>query len=194
MTDSIRIVEPFLDNETFSSLAWQLMSTPSYQPLDYTVNPSEKDGSIDAFGEQECLDKSKLHEAIFNFTFYKKFYRSEFIDDFYYQARKQLAEVYKRLNVKKMFMLRANCTTALLENKLSAFHRDLEGNPEEEQSKTCILYLNTNNGGTQFKTGEFVRSRANTAVIFPATKEHAGVWCTNRKLRFVLNINYTEKE
>ena len=190
MTDSIRIVEPFLSDEDFSTLAWRLMTRPAYQPLDYTLNPSEKDGSIDTFGAQEYPDKSNLHEAIFNFTFYRRFFRSEFIDDFYHEQRKQIAEVYKRLEVKKMLMMRANCTTALLENKQSGFHRDLEDSPEEEEAKTCILYLNTNDGGTQFKSGEFVRSKANTAVIFPATKEHAGVWCTNRKLRFVLNINY----
>lgn len=190
MTDSIRIVEPFLDDETFSALAWRLMTRPAYQPLDYTLNPSEKDGSIDTFGAQEYPDKSRLHEAIFNFTFYRRFYRSEFIDDFYHEQRKHIKAVYERLEVEKMLMMRANCTTALLENKQSGFHRDLEDSPEEEKAKTCILYLNSNDGGTQFKTGEFVRSKANTAVIFPATKEHAGVWCTNRKLRFVLNINY----
>ena len=58
-------------------------------------------------------------------------------------------------------------------------------------SKTCVLYLNTNNGGTKFqKSGEIVQSQRNRCVIFPSHFHHAAVNTTDTKLRWVLNINY----
>ena len=58
----------------------------------------------------------------------------------------------------------------------------------------AILYLNTNNGGTKFEDGTFVKSKANRVAIFPQHIKHAGVWCTDRKLRYVLNLNYEKND
>ena len=96
------------------------------------------------------------------------------------------------LNLKQMIGMRVSCTMAAQKNYVGAFHVDLKEHPYLHQMKTAILYLNSNNGGTQIKDGEFIQSKVNRAVVFPCHQEHAGVWCTDKKLRFVLNMNYIE--
>tara|TARA_B100001109_G_scaffold5114_1_gene3907 strand:+ start:217 stop:714 length:498 start_codon:yes stop_codon:yes gene_type:complete len=60
-------------------------------------------------------------------------------------------------------------------------------------NKTCVLYLNDNDGYTEFRDGTKVDSVKNTAVIFDSNTEHRGVPATNVDRRLVLNINYFEK-
>ena len=60
-------------------------------------------------------------------------------------------------------------------------------------NKTCVLYLNTNNGYTEFEDGTKVESVANTAVIFDSNLKHRGVPATDVDRRLVLNVNYFEK-
>ena len=56
-----------------------------------------------------------------------------------------------------------------------------------------FLYLNDNDGYTEFETGEKVMSQTNTAVIFDTNLKHRGVPATNTQRRMVLNISYFEK-
>ena len=87
------------------------------------------------------------------------------------------------------FLLRVslNLTFATSNPYVSQFHVDTD----VPNSRTCVYYLNTNNGGTKFqKSGEIVQSQRNRCVIFPSHFFHAAVNTTNTKLRWVLNINY----
>ena len=59
-------------------------------------------------------------------------------------------------------------------------------------SKTCIIYLNDNDGYTEFEDSK-VESVANTAVVFDTNVKHRGVPPTNVDRRLVLNINYFVK-
>ena len=59
--------------------------------------------------------------------------------------------------------------------------------------KTSVFYLNTNNGGTIFQNGKKVISKANRLVEFDSHQSHAGVDCTDQKVRVVINFNYTKK-
>ena len=86
---------------------------------------------------------------------------------------------------------------AILRVKLNATCRNA---PEQEwhtdwqistPSKTCVLYLNDNDGYTEFKDTK-VESKANTAVVFDTNLEHRGVPSSDTR-RLVLNINYFEK-
>jgi len=88
---------------------------------------------------------------------------------------------------------------AILRVKLNATPKNA---PEQEwhtdwqistPSKTCVLYLNNNDGYTEFETGEKVVSESNTAVIFDTNIKHRGVTATNVDRRMVLNISYFEK-
>ena len=87
---------------------------------------------------------------------------------------------------------------AILRVKLNATCRNA---PEQEwhtdwqistPSKTCVLYLNDNDGYTEFKDTK-VESKANTAVVFDTDTEHRGVPATNVDRRLAININYFEK-
>ena len=60
-------------------------------------------------------------------------------------------------------------------------------------SKTCVIYLNTCDGYTEFRSGRKVYSKENTAVIFDTGHEHRGIPATDVERRLVLNINYFEK-
>jgi len=59
-------------------------------------------------------------------------------------------------------------------------------------SKTCVLYLNTNDGYTEFRDRK-VYSQENTAVIFDTNTEHRGVPASDIDRRLVLNVSYFEK-
>ena len=60
-------------------------------------------------------------------------------------------------------------------------------------SKTCVLYLNTCDGYTEFRSGKKIYSEENTAVIFDTDLEHRGTPPTNVDRRLVLNVNYFER-
>tara|TARA_B100001057_G_scaffold247797_1_gene248103 strand:- start:122 stop:601 length:480 start_codon:yes stop_codon:yes gene_type:complete len=88
---------------------------------------------------------------------------------------------------------------SILRVKLNATPK---GAPEQEwhtdwqistPSKTCVLYMNSNDGYTEFETGEKVKSESNTAIIFDTNLKHRGVPQTDTNRRLVLNISYFEK-
>ena len=58
--------------------------------------------------------------------------------------------------------------------------------------KTLLYYINTNNGGTAFETGEFVKSEQNTAVVVDGNIPHQSVGQTDTNVRLLININYLE--
>ena len=198
MTDSpIKVIDEFLPPEIFRPFAYQIMTFDGYRCCDYTTYPHESDGSIIWYGERDnplnVDPEVKFHESLFALRIYERIHNSEFISDIYHHQRTEMEGLYERLNCWKMLLMRANCTFTASENFVGKWHNDLDTHPHDHESKTCILYLNRNNGGTRFKdTGEFVQSEPNRAVIFPGKMHHAGVWCTDKKLRFVLNINYVE--
>ena len=202
MTDSpIKVIDHFLPDEVFRPLSYHLMTYDGYRPCDFTTFDHESDGSIVWFGERPDLNVNpvQLHESLFVLKIYERAHNSEMINDIYHFQRPEIEILYKRLNVWKMLLMRANCTFATSENFVGGWHNDLDTHPSDEvsdnEAKTCILYLNKNNGGTKFQeTGEFVQSESNRAVIFPGHMKHAGVWCTDNKIRFVLNINYVEND
>ena len=50
--------------------------------------------------------------------------------------------------------------------------------------------MNTNDGYTEFETGEIVKSVANRLVTFDSSIKHLGTSCTDQIDRKVLNINW----
>ena len=59
-----------------------------------------------------------------------------------------------------------------------------------ESCTTALLYINTNNGYTEFTCGTKVNSRENRLVTFPTTTFHTGTTCTDQQNRIVVNLNY----
>ena len=96
-----------------------------------------------------------------------------------------------RLQAQETFVCRANVIMRRDENVVGGFHRDVV---HREDVTTAVLYINDCNGGTAFKDGKFVQSKANRAVIFNNTDEHAGVWQTDVSFSYVVNINFLQVE
>ena len=194
MTESIRVIDDFLPTEVFELLASNIMEIDGYKCSDFAVREDEVDGSKYQFGNMNPNPNSKLHESSATFILFQKDInpKRDLMHHLYFYLQKEIDILKDRLNVKQMSIMRATCTFATQENYVSSFHTDFNLHPYQEKMRTAILYLNSNNGGTQIKDGQFVQSKANRIAIFPWEQEHAGVWCTDKKLRFVLNLNYTE--
>ena len=88
------------------------------------------------------------------------------------------------LQVEKLYRIKSNS------NPKTFFRRNLGYHVDVPNVTTSVFYVNTNNGGTKFKNGTFVRSVENRMVIFDSNQEHAGVTCTDKNVRVVVNFNY----
>ena len=100
--------------------------------------------------------------------------------------------VQQKLGVGRLDRIKSNLNPKTVFHRKGGYHTDQrhprEGYPLHQ--KTAVLYLNTNNGWTQFKKGGKVKSVANRIVIFDSNLEHTGVTCTNEKRRVIVNFNY----
>ena len=95
--------------------------------------------------------------------------------------------ILQKLDVKKLYRIKANLNPRTLFNVKTGYHVD---ESELDPHKTAVYYINTNNGGTQFKKGKKIKSLANTMVIFDSHLLHAGITCTDEKRRVMINFNY----
>jgi hypothetical protein len=64
---------------------------------------------------------------------------------------------------------------------------------QQYKSTTAILYINTNNGYTEFENGEKIFSEENKLVIFDNFLKHGGTTCTDKHERMVINFNYINR-
>jgi|9_EtaG_2_1085328.scaffolds.fasta_scaffold57408_2 hypothetical protein len=193
MSSSPKIIENFLPDILFESFAYSCINRPHFSVADYAAYPWEADGSISNLGRHLNPDPNQnLNECMAQTVIYRRRADQITITDFYIESEIVINEIRKLLNIKKLWMMRANCTFGTKEPHQGAFHKDKDSAYFDKHGKIAILYLNSNNGGTQFKDGEFIKSEANRCVIAPATAEHAGVWSTDSKCRLVLNLNYEE--
>ena len=82
--------------------------------------------------------------------------------------------------------MKLNCNYPTDKTMEHGFHIDTE-----ENSKTSIFYMNTNNGYTKFEdNGEIVKSVQNRMITFDSSIIHSGSSCTDEYNRLVLNINW----
>jgi hypothetical protein len=100
---------------------------------------------------------------------------------------KYIVPILKKLNCLAPIQVRTNLFLNKTFDK-SGWHTDYE-----YDSSTAILYLNTCNGGTEFKIKnkiKFVNAEENKIVIFPAKTEHRACNSTDAEKRYIININY----
>jgi hypothetical protein len=90
----------------------------------------------------------------------------------------------EKLKVKSLVRIKANLNPRTQTLEEHNYHIDYS------DMKTAILYLNTCDGYTKFKTGEKVDSVKNRIVIFDSNLEHTGTSCTDQYGRLVINFNY----
>jgi len=168
MADSPTVIDDFLEEEHFNKIL-NLLDENIYKPIPHTAYETGGKG-------------------LYNVNFMAMLYLQKDNEHIQSEHFGLLYPLLKKLGVKNLDIARINCTVATPYPVEGAWHRDA-GNKKDVDT-TAVFYLNTNNGGTKFKGGEFIQSRANRVVIFPEPTLHAGVWCTDTKLRYVLNLNY----
>ncbi len=105
--------------------------------------------------------------------------------------------ILHKLSVLSVYRVKMNKEPLCPERYYSDFHYDYNcsfGTHEKpighSHMKTGILYLNTNDGYTEFEDGKTVNSVANRFVEFPANTLHRGVSQTDTDFRYVINFDY----
>lgn len=193
MSSSIQVKDNFLPDNVFHPFAMALMSNGLYTPADCASYIEESDNSVSSFGENLRTNTS-LAETLFSANIFYRDMNVIHTSEFWLYNPEWFDILKKQLNVKRWMDLRVNCTTGQHKTHTGSYHVDFtfhSGN-----YKTAILYLNSNNGGTQIRREKestlFVKSQKNRLVKFPTSTKHAAVWATNAKLRFVLNMTYEE--
>jgi len=126
------------------------------------------------FNSQKVLDDNHLD----NFQFVNIFQQGN--------TANFLLDVFKKkLKVSNFLRAKLNCTTRT--SKIFKFkpHYDWDGD-----SNIAIFYVNSNNGFTEFETGEKIKSVENRLLTFDNKLKHFGTTSTNSKTRIVLNLCY----
>ena len=121
-------------------------------------------------------------QMIHNFTLYDK-KNSTYLDII------EDSKLFEKLGASYVAKCKANLNYKTIENNVGSFHTDFSGDSMKGIT-TSILYINTNNGGTQFSDGTRVKSVANRLVKFDCSQEHASVSCTDEDRRVLINVNY----
>ena len=135
------------------------------------------------YNKEICLPEDAECEKKDNWQFVHLFYLACRVNSDHFEA---LFPIIEKIEPRSLVRIKANCGARTEQPVLHGQHIDFN----YEECITSIFYLNTNNGFTQFKTGEKVESVANRLVIFPAPTYHSGVSCTDEQVRVVINFNY----
>ena len=99
-----------------------------------------------------------------------------------------LAPIIEKINCNKLLRVKSNLNPKTSKHIKRNFH--IDSDTTWNKHKTSILYINTNNGWTEFEDGSKVNSVSNRMVIFDGHIRHAGVTCTDEKTRILINFNY----
>ena len=89
-----------------------------------------------------------------------------------------------------LFWSKANMFTRFKKNHVCGYHTDIENINEIDDSYTFIYYINTNNGGTQIKGGDFIPSVKNTGLLMKSDTVHSSVVQTDTNIRLNMNFNF----
>ena len=174
----IQIIDNFLPLEIFNEFTKHAICSPHFVGVGHT-----------AFANEAC--NNNFAEQQMQAIMFQRYINSCEVSDCYLHVEPHIKKIHKLLEIKRLWLMRVNCTFGNKEGYQGAWHTDINWSEYfKTHGKTAIIYLNSNNGGTQFKNGPFVESKANRCVIASNTAIHAGVWSTNTKCRYVLNINY----
>ena len=105
--------------------------------------------------------------------------------------------IEQKFSISVLYRIKMNLQPRLPEPFTYMFHSDLSHDFEEEVAShwsTAILYINTNNGYTEFENGEKVESVANRLVMFPSNLKHRGITQTDEQTRIMINFNFLKRK
>ena len=135
-------------------------------------------------------------DGLDNYQFTHTIYRNHELEG--EEGWKFLAPVLNNLTdktehpVKVILRVKANLQPRTSDIQNRSYHQDFAdifGNTNIPYY-SAIYYVNSNDGYTEFKTGEKVESVANRLLLFTGDQDHRGTTCTNAKQRIVINFNY----
>jgi hypothetical protein len=167
----IEIIDNFLPLDEFKEI--QETITSSYFPWFINLNVLYAD---------EAFDKK---DHLFNYQFVHSFYNN------WRPASGQIDKIDKfvnKINPAAILRIKANLNPVTEKRIIHGMHIDYL-----EPCKTGIFYINTNNGITTFEDGTEIESIENRFVTFDSRLFHSGSTCTDKKARYVININYIER-
>ena len=139
------------------------------------------------FSEPIDMDQLKpdlLCDPLDNFQLCHTFYANDKpVSSFYPVFIKPFV---KALGMRHLIRIKLNLNLRTQNIIKQGFHVD----NNYHDSFTSILYVNTNDGYTEFENGKKVESVENRLVTFDTPLRHTGTSCTNQKYRLTLNLNY----
>ena len=173
----IQIVDQYLNPKDHE----QLQSIMLQREFPWTL--AQKTGDMDMDGKSTDPLNTQLNHWFVDF-------RNAHYSPFF----KYVLPIVNQQRIIGISRIKANlqlCTEKPIE---SDYHVDLSlrygiADIPEPHPTNIIYYVNTNNGYTEFETGEKVESVANRAVIFPNSVRHRGVSQTDTHYRTVINLN-----
>ena len=161
------VIDNFLEIKSFQNLQNIMLKEIFYWFYSDTIDHSDEEG-----------DKFQFTHIFYN--------PSNGVNSQYYGI---LSDILNKIKPKEIFRIKANLLTKTSEIVENSFHNDVDGLGIMPWI-TSILYMNTNNGYTEFENGAKVESVENRMVVFPAEMKHRGTSCTDKKIRVVINFNY----
>jgi hypothetical protein len=174
MAKQIEIIKNFLDKDFFKQIQNLIL---------VKENDIEVDNDFAWFQRKQMVTKTNKDLGYFTHSFYN----NNQINSNYYSP--YIKPILEKLDCKAVIQVRANLTpSSFYKEDACEFHIDYP-----YQSKTAILYLNTCNGGTEFKVDdkiEFVKAEENKIVIFDTNIQHRGTKSTDQDFRYIINFNY----
>tara|TARA_B100001094_G_C17696028_1_gene560359 strand:+ start:60 stop:581 length:522 start_codon:yes stop_codon:yes gene_type:complete len=139
------------------------------------------------------LNEGYMGDPIDNFMLTHSFYKK-------YKPQSELFSEYiepllSHMQARSLIRVKANLTMRtekIIKHGFHVDHKFIVGGEAQETNNcfTSILYLNTNDGYTQFENGTKIESIENRLITFPLSYRHTGTTCTNQPFRAVINFNY----
>ena len=166
MEKNLKIINNFLDKDFFEKLKTLIIKS-----------------EFPWFQRQTMVAGTTNNLGYFTHSFYNN---HKVNSERYYEF---ILPILNKLNSKATITARANLAPSVFyKEKSCAFHTDQKFN-----CKIAILYLNTCDGGTEFKIKDkihFVKSEENKIVIFNSDIEHRGTKSNDSDFRYLINFNY----
>ncbi len=169
---SVKVIDNFLDNDDFIKLSSLICGNdfPWYSCKGIT---DENDGKF-------MFTHMLYEDGLPNSDFFNLF-NETVLSKIFNMNKNNLIKV-------SPLKMKLNLGIRTSEPEETGFHLDVGA--KNIPHNTGILYLNNNNGYTEFKNGQKINSVANRAVLFDGLTSHRSVSQTDVPFRYVLNFNW----
>ena len=173
-----KIIDNFLEPYVADRIEFILSSTefPWYYH-DHIAYKSDTFQQSKILGEEDGLDRYQFVHS----------FKSNVLNTSSVWFDQSTLPIIDKLKVSFSQVIRAKVNLGLYSGQpyKSAYHID-----NTEPHKVALYYVNTNNGYTQFETGEKVYSIKNRILLFDGMIKHRAVKQTDSKPRITININH----